>query len=203
MSRYVRLTKEIAIEDILNGNVSYVDAHKSQITEWILNPCRELDSGKGRNTDYGMAIWVLLLSFFESHGQYLTNVDSNGQSQKIFKVGFDAFKNFLIQKQLVKQDIQNLDTSKLYEFARSGLFHSAVMYKDFLLDCINYSKNSISKNPIHGGWLINLWLLTENLSGYVDFYVEQVKTDEQIKNNFESTFKRLVVEPMKKIIANL
>jgi len=199
MNRYVRLTKEIAIEDILSQKVSYIDAHKSQITEWILNPCRELDSENNRNTDFGMAIWVLLLSFFESHGQYLTGEDSNRKSKKIFKVGFDAFKKYLIQKKLVDQKVKNLDNDKLYKFARSGLFHSTVMYEDFLLDCIDFSKNSISKNPIHGGWLINPWLLTEDLSTYVDFYVEQVKNDQQIKNNFESTFKRLVVEPMKKI----
>ena len=199
MNRYLRLTQKIALEDILTQKISYIDAYKAQVMEWIINPCRELSSHKVANTDYGMAMWVLLLTFFESHGQYLTGHNSDGKSKAIFVIGFDSFKNFVIQNNLVGNDVEKLESKKLYKFARSGLFHSSVMSKDFLIDCIDFSKYSISQNPINGGWLINPWLLTENLSKYLDFYSKQVMTSQEKKDKFEKVFERLVLGPMKKM----
>ncbi len=200
MNKHIRLTKKITLEDIVNKKISHIEAYSSQITACIINPCRELDSLRDRNTDNGMAIWVLLLTFFEPHGQYLTGINSNGKSKDIFIVGFDEFKKFIIQKKLVEIDVKNLESEKLFKFARSGLFHSSVMYKDFLIDCINFSRYSISRNPFNGGWLINPWLFTEDLSRYVEFYLKEVKDDVIKKRKFESTFERLILNPMMKMV---
>lgn len=108
----VRLTKTISFDDI--NSLGWPEAYKQYVEALILNPCMDLDSINPRNTDNGMAIWILLLSFFESHAQFLKGESSNNQSSKFFKIGFEAFLDFLtIEDKFTANMKEKLDLDKL------------------------------------------------------------------------------------------
>jgi hypothetical protein len=195
----VRLTSGVALEDILSKRIRYEDAFKEQCQEWIIKPCKQLALVKKDNTNFGMAIWLILLSFFEAHGQYLSGKSSDGQSSVFFQNGFNAFKGYLVEK-YPQINLNQMDTAELYKFVRCGLFHSGVMHKKFLIDCAGVAQQSFEPNTLHSGWLINPWLLIDDLEEYVNHYLNQISQNMDMENNFKKTFERLVVDPMKAIV---
>lgn len=199
MNSLIRLTKEITLEDIETGKVSYAEAYQAQIEEWILKPCHKLGSKDDKNTNYGIAILALLILFFEHHAQYLEDQDSERKSGKFFKKGFSAFKEYLVSNNSNHNisKMTNDDIDAFWKFSRNGLFHSMAIKDKFLIDSINLCRDSSFSfySPLNV-WLINPWNLTKELSGYVAYYIEIMAQNDSIRTNFESSFERLVVNPM-------
>ena len=191
MSNIVRLTSGITLQDLNSGRVSWSEAYKSQIYEWLVNPCEVLIAQK--NTDFHMAVWSLLLMFFEPHGKYL----EGKKTKHNFTKAFNDFLDFLeIHSQLPQDLDKNSFSKKIYKINRCGLFHSLVISKEFLLDCINYNQYPIENNKIHGGWIINVEKFVELLKQYIEEYIEKLSSDELRRNNFETTFQLLVLKPI-------
>ncbi len=194
----VRITKDLSFQDLQDGQVNYFDAYQKQVSAWIVSPARLLANSKPRNTDNGMALLAIELLFFEAHGQYLTGESSQNKSKRTFCHAFDRFLNFLVQEQMANKNILELDSTLVYKWARCGLFHSAKLSNELLVDAVGFCNQPIIKNPIHGGWLINPWHLIEPLNSYISNYVKELKKDSNsdISKNFNSTFQRLLIEPM-------
>lgn len=201
---FVRISKDLSFEDLLNERVTSYDAYEKQVKAWIIEPARVLAEAKPRNTDTGMALLAVELLFFEAHGQYLTGESSQNKSRKTFCIAFDKFRDFLISEKMADESISDIDSVSVYRWARCGLFHSARLSKELLVDAVNYCSQPMAKNPLHGGWLINPWKLLEPLRFYVIKYVKLLKEkpDSIEAKKFQTTFNRLLIEPMSYFCSN-
>ncbi|MCB9809772.1 hypothetical protein H6771_02255 [Candidatus Peribacteria bacterium] len=195
MNRMVRLTSEITLADLENKQVSYEKAFLSQVEKWLIKPCERLLSKQ--DTDYRMSVFSILLMYFETHGQYLEGKTSQGKSKDFFIKSLREFIEFLRGNKLFEEEIEDVFFDNFYKFARCGLFHSTSMSNHFLIDCINFSELPISKNPIHGGFLINVDSFKDAIWDYAKNYIEKVENDSQLKKNFNLIFETLILKPLK------
>jgi len=143
-----------------------------------------------------MSAFSVLIMFFETHGQYLEGESSRGKSKKNFIKSFEEFITFLRKQKLFKEEIEDDFFENFYKFARCGLFHSISMSNYFLIDCIDFSRLPISKNPIHKGFLINVDLFKDAIWEYVKSYIERLKRNSQLKINFDLIFETLILGPL-------
>ncbi len=195
MDKMVRLTSEITLADLNNKNISYEEAFLSQVKKWLIEPCEHLLAKQ--DTDYRMSAFSILLMYFETHRQYLEGKSSQGKSKDFFIKSLRGFIEFLREQKLFEEEIEDEFFDNFYKFARCGLFHSTSMSNYFLIDCISFSSLPISKNPIHGGFLINVDLFKDAIWEYTKKYIEKLENDLQLKNNFNSTFEALILNPLK------
>lgn len=186
-----RITRNISFSDVCSGRLSPIDVYYAQVREWLLNPGTILS--EPFNSDHGMALLSIELLFFEPHAQYLKGQQSSQKSRIFFQEAFDRFLDYLEAEQLILEH-ERPDPSSLYKWLRCGLFHSSTVSNEILVDAAFLSKHSISKNRIVGGWLINPWLLLNQIDRYMQRYVREVKNnpESELSKNFLKTFDRLV-----------
>jgi hypothetical protein len=198
MSSRVRLVKTISFDDLRRGVIAPIDAYKIQVQEWIISPGRRMAATYPGETDHGIALLALELMFFEPHGQFLQGAIGQMGSARLFCLGFDRFRRFLKEKHTIAEDIADLPTKKIYEWARCGLFHSLLLGKELLVDAVKHSRYCIDRNNVLGGWLVDPWRLLDAIESYVAAYVAEVKSGNNVElaKNFESTFTKLFFEPM-------
>lgn len=137
---------------------------------------------------------TLLITFFESHGQYLLGLSSLNSSRRVFVSGFRAYLEYLINNKNHKEEYyRNIDLDQLYKLVRCGLLHNGYIKADegyFFIDKLKLDKlNVFYPNPIiKGSWLINTHNMLEEIKGYLPFYLNLVHSDEEIRKKFEHMF---------------
>lgn len=196
MDRIVRLTSDITFADLKNNHVTFEDAFLSQVKKWLIEPCEYLLNQQ--DTDFRMSAFAILLMFFETHGQYLGGKSSRGKSKKVFIISLRGFITFLQKRNLFLEVASDDFFDNFYEFARCGLFHSTSMCKYFLIDSVNFSNLPISRNPIHEGFLVNVYLFKNEIWEYAQDYIKNLKNTPRLKENFNRMFKILIFNPLEK-----
>lgn len=196
--KLIFITEDITMGDLETGRISSVQVYKKQMTNWLFRPARHLAEMKGdkfNNYENGIALFVLLLTFFESHGQYISGIDSNGKSRQIFRSGFQRFANYITIKNKVDSCFAEFDSSKLYDWARNGLFHNGYIKNGLLVDITKRKKLVFYKDIRFDGWLVDPWIMLDEMESYFTEYMnilEDLSNVEyaDLKNNFDKTFER-------------
>jgi hypothetical protein len=187
----VRITKNLSFGDLKEKSPKEI--YKIQVLDWIIEPSKQLSKLYPDETDHGMALLAIQLMFFEPHGQFLTGEDSLQQSKKLFVIAFNKFVIFMESRNKVESH-DNLNISELfYKFARCGLFHSSIMGTEMLVSAIRIQEKVFYKNPIIGGWLVDPWLMLNELEKYLDDYLVKLADDgnSNMLENFNKTYNRL------------
>lgn len=78
-----------------------------------------------------------------------------------------------------------------YKFARCGLFHSSILGTEILISAVPIENKVFYKNPIIKGWLVDPWIMLNELEIYLNTYLSELKVDSQLLQNFNITYKRL------------
>lgn len=196
-SHIVRITKNLSFDDLYSKRVSPIEAYRTQVTDWIINPAKMLAETSPRNTDHGMAILALELMFFEPHGQYLTGKDSKGNSGETFRGAFDKFQKFICTNH---QQAEFIEPESVWTWARNRLFHSTRLSNPLLVNAVGIGRNAIQKNPdFEDGWLIDPWRLIDLIEEYLENYISIItqNKNEDLSKNFHVTFDRLLGEAMR------
>lgn len=185
----IRITKDLSFREMETKKPEEV--YKIQVTDWIIEPSKYLASLKAKDTNHGMALLAIQLMFFEPHGQFLSGKNSDKQVEKIFSLAFNRFIDFMKNRNTI-EIVENVDISKLfYKFARCGLFHSSILGTEILISAVPIENKVFYKNPIIKGWLVDPWIMLNELEIYLDTYLSELKVDSQLLQNFNITYKRL------------
>jgi hypothetical protein len=188
----IHITREITFESYRNQEVTPIEIYRSQITEWIFEPVAKLESDFEQRDIYGMAAFMVLLSFFEPHGKYLNGDKQQSQnSQKNFVDGYKAFREFLSDHE--KQTAPN--ACDMYRWARCGLYHSATLNTKLLIDTTE-SGNRIFTDYRSKVTLVNTWRLKDSLQKYLNYYCDDISKNDnsQKAQNFKKTFNSFIHE---------
>ena len=163
---------------------------------WFIKPARLLleNSSKLGNYDQVLSILTILITFFESHRQYLLGASSQGGSSRVFQSGFNAFIEYLVsEKKHDKEKYINLDRRVFYSLVRCGLLHNGFIMNDsvsFFIDRYKLDKvHIIYPNPIIiDSWLINTSNMLDCIENYLNHYYYLIETDDEYKDKFEIMF---------------
>jgi|GEM_PF-4575712 len=168
--------------------------YRAQTRAWILQPVTALEQQKPSAPANGMAAFAILLMFFEAHGQYVLGNDIERQSKKCFCTGFKRFAESVVDGSLGAVP----DEADLYRWARCGLFHSAKLANELLIDTINCGSGIFTRKETVAATLVNPWRMKKHLESYIEKYCEEieVKPQSDLAANFGKTFDRLVRKPM-------
>jgi hypothetical protein len=199
----IRVTRDITYGRIMSGDVTYPQVLDAQVTEWLLRPAKHLAALRDTNrddTDHGIALLSLIMLFFEPHGQYLSGACSESASNKMFCKAFEHFLKWLHERNRLDQPASSIEPSKFYKLARCGLLHSFQLKGEFLVDAIDSCVDkAIIPNEVHrSGWLVNPWILLNDLEEYFKDYLRAISDNsnpyyDSLYPPFEATFKRLVL----------
>lgn len=191
------------LSDIKSGRVSPILAYQQQVEAWLLQPAAKLAASRKKGeTDQGIALFALELMFFEPHAQYLLGKTSDRASQRFFCQAFTEFLTFTANIGHPAPD--GVTPTMFYRWARCGLFHSATLDEELLVDAVGFTRKWVERNPIHGGWLVNPWHLLPLIQQYLTHYVQSVQSaapDAEVVQNFTKTFDRLIAEPLQALEA--
>lgn len=200
----IRITRQITLDDLRCGRISPVETYRAQVLDWIIEPSKRLASLYPGETDHGMALFALELMFFEPHGMMLPKPSEGTGSKVMFCRGFDRFRGFLRKKGAIGPDTDDLDAQSIYKWGRCGLFHSSLLAGELLVDATRFASRCLAKNSFLGGWLVDPWLLLEELELYLDTYIADIMSgnDRELKICFEASFSALVRGPLERL-ANL
>lgn len=198
MKNLIYITENISFGDLETGKISPVQVYKKQVKNWLFKPAKCLSDMNDNRFNYyenGISLFILLLTFFESHRQYITGQDSNRNSGRIFATGFDRFKKYIILTGKVDTNFRDFNSSKLYDWARNGLFHNGYIKNGLLVDMRRNKKLVFYNNPLWDGWLVDPWNLLDALETYFEEYTNILENPSHIeystlKSNFDKTFER-------------
>lgn len=180
MSQIYRITKNLSFEDA--KKLSPKEVIKIQFRDWVFTPSELLI--KTGNTDDLMGALIILLTFFEVHGQYLNGEDSNGKSGEFFRHAFDEYSNF--------SNIDSNLSSKFWKFARCGLFHSLTMKGAIMIDSVGYCGNKILKKWSDSNGekiIVNVERLFGSVISYHEEYLNRLDLNDE---NFNKTYNRII-----------
>ncbi|ETT67661.1 hypothetical protein MHI43_13025 [Paenibacillus sp. FSL H8-0457] len=192
----IYITEGITFKDLKEGKVKKTEIYIKQMRNWFIKPARLLleNSSKPGNYDQELSILTILITFFESHGQYLLGASSQGGSSRVFQSGFNAFIEYLVsEKKHDKEKYINLDRRVFYSLVRCGLLHNGYIMNDsvsFFIDRYKLDKvHIIYPNPIIiDSWLINTSNMLDCIENYLDHYYYLIETDDEYKDKFEIMF---------------
>lgn len=175
---YIKLTKSLNIDDIINWKISKKDAYKIFINDTIFEPIEILL--KENNTDYHFLILISILSFFEPHGRFLWEIS---WSKNKFKLWFKAFLSFL------KETDSEVLSELFYKNVRCWLFHSMNM-EWILIDSIGFNNTLIS--TFWNKYIVNVNIFYKELKKYLEEYINNSN-----ENNFDKVFDELILNKLK------
>ncbi|MFD1885137.1 hypothetical protein [Paenibacillus wenxiniae] len=192
----VYITENITFKDIKNGTYKRKEVYFKQMKNWFFKPAQLLlESSKTEGSyEYKLAIMTILITFFESHGQYLEGIGSNRRSKRVFTSGFEAYLDYLVQHEgHVFETYSTLNIQKFYELVRCGLVHNGYIGNgdvSFLIDILNHdTKHVIYINPMYcNNWLINVENMLCTIESYLNYYLQQMDNDQNVKERFEKMF---------------
>lgn len=135
-----------------------------------------------------MAAFVLLLTFFEPHGDCLSQRGNNGEK---FKRGFDSFMNYLNSLELGIENEEQINRLKkqLWENARCGAFH-ALTPRGVTVDLFD---NCDSIFTIYNNkFIVNVNLLSTHLINYLNNFFNQLSDEAQVA--FEAHYNDVILK---------
>jgi hypothetical protein len=191
----VRITPKFSFSDILDKQGLEPKVYQSIVETWMVKPVEALLVNYPPDSDFrGMAALSIALQFFEQHGEFLTGESSsNGKSKKFFCMAFDDVVNSLGVTEYPPSD-------KVYKWARCGLFHSARLSHELLIDAVGLSSSAFSRNPmIYDGWLVNPLMLVVGIRTCVSQYCNELEKEpnNKLAQNFNARFSAVMTEPLK------
>lgn len=157
-----------------------IDVFEDQWRGWILDHANGLlGATYGGSSHSGLAVLMIVTSYFETFACFLHGKSSEGKSLEFFACGFREVFPFLPEK-LREGNVRDPDTAikniekALYGEVRCGLFHQAmvrgrVAIDPFLNGPLQYAVDrdtglttQITVNP-----MLVVWGVTEHFNGYV------------------------------------
>ncbi len=174
----------IEVEDIENKIIMY----KQLINAWFLEPSMRLSLSGIKNDK--MAAFVLLLTFFEPHGDCLNSIGDNGEK---FKRGLDSFLEYLSNQNLgIADDLKNKLKEELWKNARCGVFH-ALTPRGVTIDLFNICNNIFT---VHNNkFIINTYKLGSMLINYLDYFFLNINAEGKV--SFEKHYNNLILKQAK------
>lgn len=201
--RYIKLKKSliyitngITFQDLKDNKVKKSEIYEKQMGNWFIKPSQLLleSSRKLGNYEQELPLLMLLITFFESHGQYLLGTSSQGGSCKVFKYGFNAYLEYLVSfKNHNNENYENIDHEKFYSLVRCGLLHNGYIKSErtsFFIDRYKMDKIHViyPNRRIEDSWLINTHNMLNGIKEYLSYYINMVETDDEYKVKFEKMF---------------
>ncbi|MFF2089782.1 hypothetical protein [Paenibacillus sp. NPDC058174] len=192
----IYITDDITFQDIKNDKVKKTEVYLKQMNNWFIKPAKLLldSSRKQGNYEQELALLTILITFFESHGQYLKGKSSQVSSKKVFTYAFKAYLDYLVNVKKHSAEIyQQLDLTKFYSLVRCGLLHNGYIRNEgvsFFIDRLKLDKVHVvyPNKIISNSWLINTYCMLEGLEDYLMYYLNLVEYDMEYKSNFEKMF---------------
>jgi hypothetical protein len=180
----------ITMQDIIDEKISRIEVYKRQMDEWYFNPIKSIIKNYESNSS-GISIFLLEIVFFESHGQFLLGESSQNKSNKTFKKSFECLIKYLVDRK--KLDSTKILSDNVYDKIRNGLFHNAYIKDGFLIDSLKSQDKSFYKNCSYDGWLVNPWILHDDIKDYFSNYIKIIENDNssdgiKLKENFNKMF---------------
>lgn len=197
MDSLIRITDGITFQDLKEGKISKIEIYERQINNWFIKSAEILyESSKiPNNYELEISLLTLLITFFESHGQYLLGDSSSRQgSRKVFEHGFKVFLEYLVKiRNHSEQIYDKVDINKFYTLVRCGLLHNSYINTgeiSFLIDRYKMDKTHVlyPNRVIIGNWLINTENLLKEIKGYLKYYINLVENNDEIRIKFENMF---------------
>lgn len=196
--RLVYITEGIRFQDLIDNRVTKIDVYERQINNWFIKPALLLadKSKEAGNYELELPLLTLLITFFESHGQYLLGESSQNNSKRVFISGFSSFINYLVNhKGHSSQFYDNIDLGVFYSLVRCGLLHNGYINTNgtsFLIDMIKKDKLHVLYPNlfIENNWLINTDNMLKEIQSYLSWYIHNIKSNETSRRKFENTFER-------------
>ena len=185
----VRITPNFSFRDLSDKQGLEPKIYQDMVETWMIRPVEALLKNYPPDSNYrGMAALAIALQFFEQHGEFLTGESSRNRSREFFCRAFDkVFKKGSPPSEMV------------YKWARCGLFHSACLSHELLIDAAGLGRTTFSNNPmIPGGWLVNPLLLVGEIRSYVEQYRNELESEpnKELAVNFRKRFKDVITEPL-------
>jgi hypothetical protein len=192
----IYITDGITFQDLREGTIKKSEVYLKQMKNWFIKPARLLleNSKKLGNYEQELPLLTILITFFESHGQYLNGTSSQGGSNRVFQCGFNAFIDYLVT--FKKHDIEiyeNLDRRLFYTLVRCGLLHNGYIKNDgvsFFIDRLKFDKVHViyPNKIISDSWLINTSNMLDCIEDYLKYYFDLIETNDEYRNKFEIMF---------------
>lgn len=198
----IRINEHISLKDVVDGKIHPINAYQIIVNTWIIKPAKTLAA---TNDKYqGMALLIILLAFFEPHGQFLSGITERGNSENNFTLAFSDFIKYLNNSRSAPKETTNILPRLFYKWARCGLFHSGKMSKELLIEGIEHPDSCIYKTNNTPEWFVNPWVLVRDIEDYCNDYAIQLMEgkDETMLENFYKTFDKLVMSHAKHFYTN-
>lgn len=194
--RLIYITEGITYQDVKNDKITKIEVYEKQINNWFIKPAQLLadSSKKDHNYEMEISLLTLMITFFESHGQYLLGESSMNNSRRVFVSGFRSFLEYLIYNKRHKEEYYlKIDLDQLYRLVRCGLLHNGYIKANgvcFFIDKLKLDKDHVVyPNTILGGsLLINTHNMIEEIKVYLDYYIDLVHTNDKVRRKFEHMF---------------
>lgn len=163
-----------------------IEHYKQLLNSWFLSPAKKLAESSTR--DDKMAAFVLLLTFFEPHGDCLKSDKGSG---KKFKAGLSSFLEYLDNKKIHSGKIdQNLLKDHLWTNARCGIFH-ALTPEGVTVDLYDIFNDIFT--IFNDKLIVNVKHFVGYLTCYVNYYFSNMNDDQ--KKIFKIHYQKLVLKP--------
>lgn len=190
----IYLAPGISFGDILNNATPPIEWYRQHVRCTVLEPVTVLESDKDRW--HGVAALSLLLTFFEPHGKYLLGTNE-GSSKTHFTNGCEEFFGSHAMSDVADRPAAD----KLYRWARCGLFHSAILDAELLIDATGQLRSCFGRHEFAPGiLLLNPWDFARRLNKYLQTYCDGIATNSagDAAIAFNTAFKKLVLTPLNK-----
>lgn len=193
----VYITDGITFQDLKEGRISKIEIYERQMNNWFIKSAQILyeKSKSPNNYELEIPLLTLLITFFESHGQYLIGDSSSIQgSKKVFEYGFQTFLKYLVTNRNHNGEIyKKVDIAKFYYLVRCGLLHNSYIKPgeiSFLIDRYKMDRTHVlyPNRIIAGNWLINTETMLRELKAYLAYYINLVENNDQVRTSFENMF---------------
>ncbi|MFD3259747.1 hypothetical protein ACE3MQ_14145 [Paenibacillus lentus] len=192
----IYITDGITFQDLRKGTIKKSEVYLKQMKNWFIKPARILLENSKETGDYEneLPLLTILITFFESHGQYLNGTSSHGDSNRVFQCGFNAYLDYLITVKKHDNGIyRDLDRRKFYTLVRCGLLHNGYIKNDgvsFFIDRFKIDNTHViyPNKIIHNSWLINTKNMLDCIEDYLSHYINLIETEKEYKNKFEKMF---------------
>lgn len=194
--RLIYITERITFQDIKDNKISKIEVYEKQMHNWFIKPAQLLaDNSKNPNNyELELSLLTLLITFFESHGQYLLGQSSRNGSKNVFIHGFKAYLEYLVNFKKHKAEYySNIDLDKFYTLVRCGLLHNGYIKTDgisFFIDKYKMDKLHViyPNSIIEGSWLINTFNMLGEIKDYLTYFINYVYSNEESRRKFEQMF---------------
>jgi hypothetical protein len=175
---------------------SKLDVFEDQVVGWVLNHAAALDGENYALRQHsGIAVLMLVLSYFEQIAAYIRGEDSRGRSADFFRYGLlQVFPE--LEGQIAQYGVRNVQAAVtnicmiLYSEARCGLFHEAMIWGRILIARDQAAAIACMADLETGdiaSVVVDPWRFLGNIRGHFDQYLRRLRDPDEValRANFE------------------